>query len=77
MTPAYLDALLVVARARGVKGATISQGGPHPWSLEFVFESLPPPPKEKPEDDATPEGGMPTRAQIEADRQRIEKGGLK
>ncbi len=68
----FLDACMVVARRHGARGLNVTEAG-----FEVVFEPSQPPPKEKPEDDATPEGGMPTRAQIEADRQRIEKGGLK
>ncbi len=84
MTPEELDALLAVARKHGVKGATITgeyitvdEAPDRKWSVEFVFDAPPPPPKEKPDPEAEPTGVMPTRAEIEAQRERIAKGGLK
>jgi hypothetical protein len=84
MTPEELDGLLATARKYGVKGATITSANPittagpqRQWSVEFVFDAPPVPPKEKPDPEAEPVGVMPTRAEIEAQRERIAKGGLK
>jgi hypothetical protein len=64
-----LDAYLTVLTKWRARGFTLTEHG-----FEVVLEPLPPKPAEKPADAPPPEGNMPTRAELDAEVERIRKG---